>query len=312
MTDQPGALPRSEFGRKSTADQVTAGMDLSGKTMLITGCTSGIGYEAMKTLAKRGAHVLGVGRTQAKAEQAWRSVSESGIKGNVTPLGCEQEDFASVAALADTVRSINMPIDALILNAGIIGRQKCETVKGLEKQFVVNHLSHFILINRLMEQVKAAPQGRFVIVASESHHSPNKGGIDFDDLSGAKGYSALKFYGQSKLANVLTSRELAKKLAGTNTTVNALHPGFVYTNIFHNLPGFLSAPLTVLAKPFMKTSAQGAATTCYVATSPALTKVSGAYFDNCNPAEMSSFATNDALAERLWKVSEELTQDYLK
>ena len=310
MTDQLGALPRSSFGRRSTAEEVVAGVDLSGTTVLVTGCTSGIGLEAMKVLAGRGGHVFGVGRTQDKADKARRLVSEAGVKGNITPLGCEMEGFAAVAELADKVRAMNTLIDILICNAGIIGRSRCETVMGIEKQFAVNHLSHFILINRLLDQVKAASRGRVVIVASAAHETTVPGGIAFDNLTGAKGYGALKFYGQSKLANLLTARELARRLTGTETTANALHPGFVYTNIFHNLPAFLSAPLKVV-RPFMKSPAAGAATTCYVATSPALAKVSGQYFSDCNPVTPSAHGRDDTLAKKLWKASEELTRDYL-
>ncbi|MEQ9449039.1 MAG: SDR family NAD(P)-dependent oxidoreductase, partial [Rhodospirillaceae bacterium] len=212
MNESPGAIPQSTFGKKSTADDVTADIDLSGKTALVTGCTSGIGLETMRTLARRGAHVIGTGRTQEKAERARQAVSEADIKGTITSLGCEMEDFGAVAALADTVRATGAPIDILVCNAGIVGGSQLEQVKGIEKQFAVNHLAHFILINRLLAQVKAAEQGRIVIVASGSHHSPVPGGIAFDNLTGEKGYNALKVYGQSKLANVLTARELAKKM----------------------------------------------------------------------------------------------------
>ncbi|MEQ9568452.1 MAG: SDR family NAD(P)-dependent oxidoreductase, partial [Pseudomonadales bacterium] len=160
------------------------------------------------------------------------------------------EDFDAVVDLADNVRAMNTPFDILICNAGILGRSKLESIKGIEKQFAVNHLSHFILVNRLLDQVKAASKGRVVIVASDAHVTTLPGGIAFDNLSGERGYSALKFYGQSKLANLLTARELGRRLSGSETTANALHPGFVNTNIFHNLPAFLNAPLKVLARPF--------------------------------------------------------------
>lgn len=311
MTEQSSAFPRSDFGWRSTAEEVTAGVDLSGKTILITGCTSGIGFEAMKALARCGGHVIGVGRTQSKADDACRTVSEAGFKGRVTPLGCELESFSAVAELADKVRAMNTPIDILICNAGIIGRSKLEIVGGVEKQFAVNHLSHFILINRLLDQVKAAPQGRVAIVSSDAHNSTLPGGIDFDNLTAEKGYGALKFYGQSKLANLLTARELARRLEGTQTTANALHPGFVATNIFHNLPAFLSGPLKVVARPFMKSPAAGAATTCYVASSPALASVNGQYFSDSNPAATSAHGRDDALAKKLWDVSETLTREFL-
>ncbi len=311
MSDQPDLSPRSGFGWRSTAEQVTSGVNLTGKTVLVTGCTSGIGFEATRVFVQRGGHVIGVGRTLDKADRARQGVSEPGLKGHVTPLGCELEDFTAVVNMADKVRAMGTPIDVLVCNAGIIGRSQCEQVQGVEKQFAVNHLSHFILINRLLEQVRAAPQGRVVIVASDAHQTTLPGGIAFDNLTGANGYGAIKFYGQSKLANLLTARELARRLMGTAATVNALHPGFVYTNIFHNLPAFLSVPLRVVARPFMKSPAAGAATTCYVATNPALAKVSGQYFSDCNPATPSANGQDDALAEKLWNVSEDLTRDYL-
>ena len=230
MTDYAEALRQKDFGRQSTADEVTAGIDLSGKNILITGCTSGIGLEAMKALTARGGHVIGVGRTQEKAESACRSIFETG--GKVTAMGCELESFTSVVELADKVRAMNTPIDVLICNAGIIGRPNLERVGEIEKQFAVNHLSHFILINRLLNRVKEAPQGRVVVVSSEAHRSTPQGGIAFDNLTGENGYSALSFYGQSKLANLLMARELARRLEGTQSTANALHPGVVATNIF--------------------------------------------------------------------------------
>jgi len=311
MTEQTSALHQGAFGRRSTANDVTAGIDLAGKNILITGCTSGIGFEAMKTLAGRGGHVIGVGRSQEKAEAACRSISEAGVNGTMTAMGCELENFAAVVELTDKVRAMKTPIDILICNAGIIGRSNLERVGEIEKQFAVNHLSHFILINRLLDQVKAAPQGRVVIVASEAHRSTPPGGIAFDNLTGENGYSALSFYGQSKLANLLTARELARRLEGTQSTANALHPGVVATNIFHNLPTFLSAPLKLLGRTFMKSSAAGAATTCYVATHPALEKASGVYFSDCNPIAPSAHGADDSLAKKLWDVSEGLTQDYL-
>jgi NAD(P)-dependent dehydrogenase (short-subunit alcohol dehydrogenase family) len=303
-------VPPNHFGKKSTAMQVTEGIDLSGKTVLLTGCTSGIGLETMKALAFHGAHVLAVGRTQAKAAAAWGSVRTSIMKGVVTPLGCEHEDLASVVALADTVNAMNTPIDILICNAGIVGAPKLEQINGIEKQFVVNHLSHFVLINRLLDAVKKAPQGRVVIVSSEAHRTPGVT-IEFDNLSGERKFSALRTYGQSKLANLLTARELAKRTDGTSVTVNALHPGVVYTNIFKNLPPLLNKPLYAIGKLFMKSPEAGAATTCYVATSPDLAKVRGVYFDNCKPKEPTPDGQSDALAAKLWAVSEDLTRAYL-
>jgi WW domain-containing oxidoreductase len=264
----------------------------------------------------RGAHVLGVGRTQAKAAAAWAevraSVPPAQMRGSITPLACEHGDLDSVAALADTVAAMKLPLDMLICNAGIVGAMKLEQINGIEKQFAVNHLSHFVLVNRLLDAVKAAPQGRVVVVASEAHRGAPPAGIAFDNLSGAQGYSALKAYGQSKLANLLMSRELARRLAGTRVTCNSLHPGVVYTNIFKNLPTIVSKPLYAVGRLFMKSPEAGAATTCYVATAPGLAQVSGLYFDDCKPREPTANGQSDALAAKLWTVSEELTRSYLR
>ncbi len=310
MITPTSAVPRGTFGRRSTAEQVTAGIDLSGKVALVTGCSSGIGFETMRVLALRGAHVLAVARTQTKAAAAWAKARSPEIKGTITPLGCEHEDFAAVAGCADVVKAMNLPLDIVICNAGIFGGEY-KLINGVERQFAVNHLSHFILVNRLLGQVKAAPQGRVVIVSSDAHRSAPKGGIEFDNLSGARGYSAMKAYAHSKLANQLFSRELARRLSGTKATVNALHPGFVSTNIFHTLPGWMRALFPILARPFAKSLGAGAATQCYVATSAALATVNGAYFKDCNPIAPTPVAENDALAAKLWTVSEELTRAYL-
>ena len=261
-------------------------------------------------LALRGAHVLALGRTQARAAAAWAQARTLEIKGTITPLGCELEDFASVAGCADTVKAMNLPLDIVICNAGLFGGGY-KQINGVERQFAVNHLSHFILVNRLLDKVRAAPQGRIVMVSSDAHRSPPKGGIEFDNLSGARGYSAMKAYAQSKLANQLFSRELARRLRGSNATANAIHPGFVQTNIFHTLPKWARAIFPILAGPFMKSPAAGAATQCYVATNPALTTVSGAYFADCNPVPPAPIAEDDALAAKLWTESAELTRAYL-
>jgi len=311
MSSAASAVPPSGFGKKSTAMRVTEGIDLTGKVVLLTGCTSGIGLETMRALAFRGAHVLAVGRTQAKAAAAWGSVRTSIMKGVVTPLGCEHEDLASVVALADMVNAMKTPIDILICNAGIVGSSKLEQINGVEKQFMVNHLSHFVLVNRLLDLVKAAPQGRVVIVSSEAHRTPGVT-IDFDNLSGERKYGGLKFYGQSKLANLLMSNELARRLAGTNATSNALHPGVVRTAIFRHFPAVLRVPLDAVGKLFMKTPETGAATTCYVATSPDLAKISGLYFNDCKPDTPTATGQNDAIAAKLWTVSEDMTRAYLR
>ena len=292
--------PVSPFGATSTAEEVTAGLDLTGKTALVTGCNSGIGYETMRVLALRGAHVIGTGRTLERAQDACDSVV-----GRTTPAVLELSDFSSVVACAESVRAMDTPIDMLICNAGMLLRE-LQQVNGLEIQFVVNHLGHFILVNLLQDLVLAAPQGRVAVVSSIAHSNAPEGGIQFDNLSG-EGW-AREAYGHSKLANGLFSLELAARLEGTSATSNSLHPGVISeTDILRYLP---SARGTVRSMPG-KNIPQGAATTCYVATYPELADVSGLYFDDCNAVAPGGDMEDSEMARRLWAVSEELTRDYL-
>ncbi len=302
----PSELPIGPFGKNSTAEEVTAGLDLTGKTALVTGCNSGIGHETMRVLALRGAHVLGAARTAEKAEAACASV-----EGRTTPLVIELTDFAGIVAAADQVKAMGQPVDMLICNAGVMELQELEQVNGIEKQFVVNHLGHFVLVNQLLDQVMSAPQGRIVNVSSGSatRLAPEEG-IEFDNLSGERGYDPGRAYGQSKLANVLFTLELARRLQDTNATSNALRPGVIPTNLGRHLPQWQVWALKTVGKPFTKTIAQGAATTCYVATSPALEKVSGYFFNHCNPHRPGGHTENTEMAAKLWTVSEELTAGY--
>jgi len=299
-------IPRSDYGFATTCDEVAAGHDLSGKTVLITGCNSGLGYESMRVLAAQGAHVIGTGRTLEKARAACDSVS-----GKTTPLVCELTDFDSVVACADAVMAIGEPIDVLMCNAGIMALPKLEQVNGLEKQFVVNHLGHYILTRRLLGQVEAAPAGRIVIVSSVGYKNAPPEGIQFDNLSGENGYKPFTAYGQTKLANALFSRELARRYADTNVASNSVHPGMVATNLGRYITGKPRDPDAPLRKGF-KTADQGASTQVYVAIDANLDGVSGFYFEDCNPVEPAGpHMHDDALALRLWDVSEELTAPYL-
>ncbi|MBK6512111.1 MAG: SDR family NAD(P)-dependent oxidoreductase [Haliea sp.] len=303
ITRQP---PRSPFNSRSTAEEVTEGLDLSGLTIAITGANSGLGYETMRVLALRGAHVIGIARTQANAEEACASIA-----GHTTPLYLDLADWESVVRCADNIRAMNTPLDGLITNAGIMALPELELVNGVEKQFAVNHLGHFILINQLRAPVLAAPQGRFTLLSSVAHRRA-KNGIEFDNLDGSKHYDPWNAYGVSKLANALCARELAAQISHTNATANSVHPGVIATNLVKNLPAWQRWGAKYLGWMFLKTVEQGAATTCYVATSPELVDVRGFYFSDCNVDEGSTpFMQDDAMAAKLWQVSTELTRDYL-
>lgn len=305
---RPPGVPVSPFGKKSTAEEVTAGVDLTGKVALVTGATSGLGLETMRVLALRGAHVIGTGRTLEKAQEACSSV-----QGKTTPVALELERFETVAAAADTVRDLGLPIDMLVCNAGIMALPQLEQVYGLEKHFVVNHLGHFILANRLSPQVKAAPQGRVVVLSSYGYVWAPPAGIEFDNLDGKRGYEPNKMYGQSKLANALFAFELARRLGGTGATANAVHPGIINTNLGRHFAAWKRAAGSLIGWTFMKSVEAGAATSCYVATAPALAAFSGYYFEDCNPVvpEPGKHMDDVELAGRLWAKSEELTAQYL-
>lgn len=302
-------VPRSAFDEDSTAEEVTDGIDLSGKIAVVTGCTSGIGFETMRVLARRGAWVIGTSRSLERADEACRRV-----RGKTTPLALELSDFESVVECAETIRGLNSPVDMLVLNAGYRGGgNERKLVNGIEKHFLVNHLGHFVLVNRLLDRLFFAWQGRIAVVASRAaYRGAPDDGIRFDDLTLARDYSDSLAYGHSKLANVLFSLELGKLLRGTRITSNALHPGVIDTEIDRNLNRFTQFGFGVLVALRGKSVEAGAATSCFVATSPLLGSTSGRYFEDCNAVEVPGSHLQDmAMADRLWFASEELTKDYL-
>jgi NAD(P)-dependent dehydrogenase (short-subunit alcohol dehydrogenase family) len=303
-------VPRSGFDADATAEQVTEGIDLTGKMAVVTGCTSGIGFETMRVLARRGAHVVGTSRSKARAEAACRKVI-----GSTMPLQLDLGDFDSVARCADDIHTVRSPVDLLINNAGYLGGgNERQLINGVEKHFVINHLGHFILTNRLMDRLYIASQGRIVNVASRAaYRRAPADGIRFDDLGMAREYTDLLAYGQSKLANVLFSLQLAELLRGTRITTNSLHPGVINTDIDRNLSPVIGFGFGLLTALNGKSIEEGAATTCYVATSSKLGSVSGRYFEDCDAVsiENKGHMQDMDMAEKLLQTSIELTADWL-
>ncbi len=297
--------PRSSFDEDSTAEEVTEGIDLSGKTIAITGANSGLGYETMRVLALRGAHVIGIARNQDKADKACAS-----IDGETTAMFLDLAEWDSVVACAERIKALGQPLDGLITNAGIMSLPELQLVNGYERQFAINHLGHFILINQLRDAVLAAPEGRFTILSSLAHKQAENG-IEFDNLDGSNHYDGWQAYGVSKLANALCARELAQQISDTHATANSLHPGVINTNLGRHMSPWKQTVANYLGWIFMKTIPEGAATTCYVATSPELRGVRGYYFADCNVGEGARYLTDDAMAKKLWRVSTEATGDYL-
>ncbi|MEE4190303.1 MAG: SDR family NAD(P)-dependent oxidoreductase [Halieaceae bacterium] len=299
--------PVSAFDETATAEAVTEGLDLTGFTYAVTGCNSGLGFETMRVLALRGAHVIGIARSLEKAELACAA-----IDGHTTPEYLDLADFPSIVACAQRIRAMNLPLDGLVCNAGIVAVPQRELVNGVEKHFCVNHLGHFILVNQLLDHVIAAEQGRVVFVSSRAHRRAPEGGILLDDLAWEHhDYDPQVAYGHSKLANALCSRALAHKLSGTMATSNSLHPGVIVTNAIRNMPAWQQTAARWLGWMFTKTVEEGAATQTYLATHPSLAGVRGYYFDNCNVGEGTDYLTDDALALELWDRSAALTADYL-
>jgi WW domain-containing oxidoreductase len=289
------------FGARSTADKVLAGVDLTGKRMVVTGCNSGIGYETMSALTANGAHVIGLARSMENAMMACKAMGTS-----CTPVECDLGDFDSVAAAAEKIRRLPGSLDAIVANAGIANLPTLQTRYGVEMQFLVNHLGHFALVNELAGQVRDG-SGRIVMVSSSASidQAPAEG-IMFDNLDGNRFYEPRIFYGQSKLAIALFSKELSRRLGNRGIAVNSLHPGATRGT---RLNRSLSAPLKILlsaAQPFMKSAPRGAATQCLLAASPRISGITGEYWSNCRIVNGNPLLDDAGLAERLWDASHEI------
>lgn len=283
----------AQFGKHSTAEEVTADLDLTGQTWLVTGCNSGLGLETIRVLALRGARIIGLARTVAKAAAALESVGATG-----EAVACDLGDLATVRAAVATVQGLGA-LDGIIANAGIMALPECEQIHGYERQFFVNHVGHFVLVTGLLDQLTDA--GRVVIVSSGAHRYAKRG-LELDNLSGEDEYEAWRMYGRSKLANILFARALTHRFEGTQRTANSLHPGVIETNLGRHVPN--REQMYESLKNIMRTVEQGAATQVYLATRPELADVSGEYFSDCAVAETIPAGQDDALAETLWARTE--------
>jgi NAD(P)-dependent dehydrogenase (short-subunit alcohol dehydrogenase family) len=280
---------------------------LEGRIALVTGATSGIGQETALGLAARGAHVVLVGRDRARAEAARKDVTERSQNPHVDVL---LADFASLDAVRGLAREFGERyprLDLLVNNAGLVMRERILTADGYETTLAVNHLAPFLLTHLLRERLLASESARVVNVASDAHRFV--GGFNFDDPMSERGFgfptvvTGLRVYGMSKLANILFTIELARRLERTRVTTNAVHPGGVATRLGTNATGMLGKLIPLAMRPFMKTPEQGAATSLYVATSPAVAQTNGRYFADSREREPSSGARDANAAQRLWNLS---------
>lgn len=292
----------SGFGYGSTAEDVTDGLDLSGRTIVLTGCNSGIGKETLRVLTKRGAHVVAAARTVDKAQAACDEVGAE-----TTAVACELSEPASVQACAERVIALGRPLDAIICNAGIMALPTLNQKFGYELQFFTNHIGHFILVTSLLDSL--SDKGRVVMVSSDAHNRAPKEGIQFGNLSGDREYRPWASYGQSKLANLLFANHLATRLEGTAKTANSLHPGVIHTKLARSMNPIARGALSVAGPLVLKSVGEGAATQVYLAVHPGVERVAGKYFSDCNVGKTSSRGRDQAMAARLWEVSEKIVAE---
>ncbi|XP_060558277.1 retinol dehydrogenase 12-like isoform X2 [Ruditapes philippinarum] len=278
---------------------------MNGKTVLITGANTGIGKETAKDLASRGARVLLACRDITKAERAAEDIRKSTGNKDVVVYILDLCSLKSVRQCADDVIKKEARLDVLINNAGVMWTPYWKTKDGFEMQFGTNHLGHFLFTNLLLDLLKKSAPSRIINVSSLAHE---RGTINFDDLNSEKSYSPAKAYSQSKLANVLFTRELSKRLQGTGVTANSLHPGVIKTELGRYRDTtlwrrILFVPVILFV---FKTPIQGAQTTIHCAVSKDLTDVSGKYFSDCVVKLEAPQAHDDEAAAKLWTVSEEM------
>ena len=276
--------------------------NLENKVCLITGATNGIGEESAKALNNMGAEIVFIARNEEKGNFLKQQLKNDSGR-DATMIIANLSSQAEVKRAANEFLALEKPLDILLNNAGIMNRQRTETVDGLEEVFSVNHLAYFTLSLMLLDKLKQTENSRVINVASGAHQFVKD--MNFDDLQSEKTFKPLQVYGQSKLANILFTKSLSEKLLNSGVTVNCLHPGFVSTGIGSNNKGIWNL-LMFLAKPFAKKSNKGAETSIYLCSSPAVKNISGEYFVDCTVEKVSEAANDPKQAEKLWDISVEL------
>lgn len=276
--------------------------DLKGKIAIVTGANSGMGLATVEALSDMGATVIMLCRNEERGRAAVAKLTQEKAR-DLDLMLCDLGDYASIRNFAERVKEKYPRVDILVNNAGFISLDRQETKEGIERQFGINHLGHFLLTTQLLDLM--GPGARIVNVASGAH---KVGKIHFDDINLKKGYNVVKAYSQSKLANVLFTRELAGRLKKKRISVNCCHPGAVATNIGIDRETGFGKTVTGLLKPFFQTPAEGARTAIYLASDPAVANVTGGYFYMCKPAKSSKLSKDRALARKLYELSEEMVR----
>ncbi|KAH6805900.1 Rossmann-fold superfamily protein [Perilla frutescens var. frutescens] len=301
------------FGWASTAEEVTQGIDATNLTVIVTGGAGGIGLETARVLALRNAHVIIGARNMESANEANQLILNATKTARVDLLKLDLASFKSIKAFADHFIALNLPLNILINNAGIMFCPYQLSQDGIEIQFATNYLGHFYLTNLLLDKMKETAkstgiEGRIVNLSSIAHIHTYRGGIRFENINDKRGYDDKRSYGQSKLANILHANELSRrfKAEGVNITANAVHPGFIMTNLYQYSSIWIKKVFRFVTSMLWKNVSQGAATTCYVALHPSLKGVSGKYFVDCNELKPNWLARDQVLAQRLWDFSTNL------
>lgn len=276
--------------------------DLNGKIAIVTGANSGMGYTTVEALSDMGATVLMLCRSEERGMAAIASLTAKKER-KLELILCDLGDYSSIRNAAEYVKANYPRIDILVNNAGFISLDRQETKEGIERQFGINHLGHFLLTSRLLDLM--VPGSRIVNVASGAH---KVGRIHFDDINLKKNYNVVRAYSQSKLANVLFTKELARRLRKRRISVNCCHPGAVATNIGIDRETGFGKTVTGLLKPFFQTPADGARTAIYLATDEAVRNKTGGYYYMCRPARSSKLSRDRNLAKKLYEFSKELTE----
>jgi retinol dehydrogenase 14 len=317
MTEQTAADPQRDVEeadhfrrwvehRPSSAEYgaiMADALPMAGKTVLVTGGTGGIGEATAIGLARLGAHVGVTGRDAARAEATAAEIRAAADSPAVDAFAADLSSQAEVRRLAAEVLDAYPRLDVLVNNVGGHWAHRHITTDGLERTFALNHLAPFLLTNLLLDRLEASAPARVVTVSSASHAS---GRIDFDDLQGERRYSGQRAYPQSKLANVMFTYQLARRLQETGVTATVLHPGVVRTAFGAEDRSAVFATVIPMIRLFMRTPQQGAATSIYLASSPDVEGVTGRYFADCKPRTSNRDSYDTAAATRLWRVSADL------
>jgi len=277
---------------------------MAGKVCIVTGATAGIGKVTATALASQGAEVIIAGRNQQKAEATLQQIKNETGNESLQYLLADFSDLDQVRDLAAAFKERYTRLDILVNNAGSFFNTRRETPYGVEKTFLVNHLAPFLLTTLLLETLQGSPPARIVNVSSDGQKLAT---MDLDDLGFKRGFSGMKAYGRSKLANIMFTYELARRLAGSNVTANALHPGHVATDIWKTNFSIFGPALKWIMSLFSLSPQEGADNSIYLASSPEVEGVTGKYFVEREPAKSSPTSYDEDLAQRLWVISEHLT-----